>query len=890
MQLVKAPHAEPIAGYRLLEPLGKGGFGEVWKCEAPGGLHKAIKFLRGRSPDDPHGVSAEQELGALQLMKTIRHPFLLSIERIEVLDGEAAIVMELADRSLHDLLQEKQAAGYAGIARAELLGYLREAAEAIDLLNQEYGLQHLDIKPQNLFLIGRHVKVADFGLMASLSELQDASNAKRRGETLTPLYAAPETFLGRFTLFSDQYSLAVVYQEMLTGTLPFGGTSYRQLALQHVRDTPDGGKLPPSDRPIVARALSKEPRERFPSCCCFIQALVEAGSASSSATSAVKPRPVAPPAKNKSSATYPKVVVSSSTSETTAPPSETNKFLPGHHLLECLHRQPGGEVWTAQTSDGRKKLVRIIYGYDPAEERPEGDALDRLRKLRHPALPRFESVAESGARLALLTDLPDSSLADRLRERRQIGQDGLPRPELLSYLRQAAEALDDLYEESRLQHLGLTPRHLALRGGRLYLLDFALAELFWLPAGNNLASLNPRYAAPELFEGQIGRRSDQYSLALIYQELLTGIHPFRNVHPRQLALPRHRGKPDLSLLPTADRAVIAQALHLDPDCRYPTCSALVDALETAATKGNSDSSSTNVRIATLSVAPAANIDRKEAVAPTSSLWSCTVEEMKQFVAKQVDEAAEGLEVHRQSSLRYRVRRQPSSDSIVSLEHHAHGRIVPATLPLKLGGFEAEWKPQRLKCPEEPLAAADDGSPIWKWLYQFSLGGGLLKRYLGRKPSLLLEIELKKPRFGDESMMEVLVRLIPSNCGSSKDDEILNKIAPHLLRSLRDYLQLLPDQRAEERFAWKADVQVQPIRGDAEFGEAFVASAHDLCTNGIGLEFPCRPVGDYFSVRWGMSQHSPLALPLKVLHAHSLSNGRTFVGGRFAWEMVSPPSS
>src|ERR1700733_5537603 len=121
--------AEPIPGYRLIEPLGQGGCGEVWKCEAPGGVFKAIKFVR----DGESGPSlATQELESLQRVKTLRHPFILSMDRIEVVDNVLLIIMELADQSLDALCANYCREGRSGLPREELLDYLLEAAEALD--------------------------------------------------------------------------------------------------------------------------------------------------------------------------------------------------------------------------------------------------------------------------------------------------------------------------------------------------------------------------------------------------------------------------------------------------------------------------------------------------------------------------------------------------------------------------------------------------------------------------------------------------------------------------------------------------------------------------------------------------------------------------------------
>ena len=246
-----------ILGYTLKDRVGSGGFGEVWSAVAPGGLLKALKIVYGFH-DEKRAVA---EMKALDRVKELRHPFLLSLERIEIFENQLVVVTELADNSLADVFNDFTAKGEPGIPREDLLKYIRCAADALDYLSDEHQLQHLDVKPENLLMVSGHVKVADFGL---IKDLQNASQSLMSG--MTPAYAAPELFDGRPGTRSDQYSLAIVYQEMLTGARPFPGTTPAQLAAQHMHGKPNLRPLPKGDQAVVAKALSKDANVRYNSC------------------------------------------------------------------------------------------------------------------------------------------------------------------------------------------------------------------------------------------------------------------------------------------------------------------------------------------------------------------------------------------------------------------------------------------------------------------------------------------------------------------------------------------------------------------------------------------------------------------------------------------------
>ena len=117
--------------------------------------------------------------------------------------------------------------------------------------------------------MGDHVKVADFGLVKDIAAR--TLNSMMGG--MTPVYAAPEIYDDNPSPKSDQYSLAIVYQQMLTGTLPFPGKTPAQLAKQHTQDEPNLQALSQADQQVVRQALAKRPDDRFASCRKFLAAL-----------------------------------------------------------------------------------------------------------------------------------------------------------------------------------------------------------------------------------------------------------------------------------------------------------------------------------------------------------------------------------------------------------------------------------------------------------------------------------------------------------------------------------------------------------------------------------------------------------------------------------------
>lgn len=254
-------------GYRLLDRLGGGAFGEVYRALAPDGELVAVKWLT-RTLDDQ---AVQRELASLRTIGKLQHPYLLRTRAHHTLNGRLVLIMDLANGSLSDRLKQCREGGLKAIPVEELLAYFRQAAEGLDYLHKNKVI-HRDIKPQNLLFLKGRAQLADFGLARE----QDGSTALTSLICGTPAYMPPETWQNKISFHSDQYSLAAAYVEMRLGRPVYPAVSLYEIRQCHLRGTPDLGPLEGEERKVLLRALARDPHHRYPNCMAFVHALLQA--------------------------------------------------------------------------------------------------------------------------------------------------------------------------------------------------------------------------------------------------------------------------------------------------------------------------------------------------------------------------------------------------------------------------------------------------------------------------------------------------------------------------------------------------------------------------------------------------------------------------------------
>lgn len=249
----------PFGRYRLVELLGRGGMGEVWRAyDTETNRVVALKvLLKHLASDEAFQQRFRREANAAA---GLNDPHIVPIHHFGEIDGSLYVDMRLIDG--HDLETRLTRSGRLDPALA--VSVIEQAGSALDVAHR-VGLVHRDVKPSNIFVTpSDFAYLIDFGIARAAGDTRITSTGSTFG---TFAYMAPERFgTGEADRRSDIYALTCVLYECLTGQRPYPGNSLEQQVAGHLNTPPpkpsDGGVAPAFDE-VIARGLAKDPAQRF---------------------------------------------------------------------------------------------------------------------------------------------------------------------------------------------------------------------------------------------------------------------------------------------------------------------------------------------------------------------------------------------------------------------------------------------------------------------------------------------------------------------------------------------------------------------------------------------------------------------------------------------------
>jgi len=260
---------------------------------------------------------------------------------------------------------------------------------------------------------------------------------------------------------------------------------------------------------------------------------------------------------------------------------------PGYTLTRHIGRGGWGEVWQARRQDGQKRALKFLPCDNHLTAAQEIRGLQAIRQLQHPNLISIEQVWCWSGYVVIAMELADGNLLDLLDVYQADFGTCIVPEHLRFFLAQAADAIDFLNTRQHVvndqrvavRHCDIKPSNMLVLQTQVKVADFSLAAQTTSSVWHHRRGGTLNYAAPEIFQGWLSDRTDQYALAVSYIELRTGLLPFKDTPPT-FTKDYTRPEPDLSRLDSWERPILHRGLNPVPQDRWPSCREMLERLAT----------------------------------------------------------------------------------------------------------------------------------------------------------------------------------------------------------------------------------------------------------------------------------------------------------------------
>ncbi|MFC1857051.1 protein kinase [Thermodesulfobacteriota bacterium] len=546
-----------IGDYELVEPLGKGGFGTVWKARSMQDSMVALKVLHPKALEDQKVVN--KFFHEAIIMAKLDHPHIAKLLDFFSHGDNYAIVMEFIEGyALKQILDRQRQSMPFETA-------FKIARQSLDAFQYalDNGILHRDIKPANIMIDNNdNCKIMDFGI----AKLYSTASHGTASSMLSFDYIPPERYDPKCEIDarSDIYSIGLVFYEMFAGQKAFMVNEIDKIMFYHMNMIPEPPSAHTKDLPAelsqaIMTSLEKDPKDRFKDFREFKKAI-----------------------ESISACTFPVTWTDSETEKIAEDDDHTivkeiaDQKIGAYEIVAPVGTGSLGDVWKTKDSNGHIVAIKVF----DTKLSPEDTAIEacyeqakRLFVFDHPHISKFLEFFADRNKYAVAVEYVEGTPLKKLLPRQK---DLLPLELAVRIAQQLLDALQYAYENKFL-HQHIKPRNIMIdKNGDCKILDFGIPQLFSTLTGEtDRQRLSLHYTAPERYEltGVADVRSDVYSVGLILYEMFAGRRVFMVSETEQIMschlniLPEPPSHFVKDLPPAIENAII-KALEKEPEDRF----------------------------------------------------------------------------------------------------------------------------------------------------------------------------------------------------------------------------------------------------------------------------------------------------------------------------------